>query len=334
MNILFPLAKAGSGSDIFTYNLVSGLNNSSIHADIQYLPNWSDLFPPLMRRFCKPAGFDIIHANSWNGYAFNGLKPILLTAHSAVGLPELKKYQTRSQRLYYQFVSGREKKSITHADAVCCVSNFVAQYLEKIYGFSDGKVIYNGIDLDFFTPKDDSLKDKWENNNDICTLFFAGNQRIMKGYDLLPKIMKELGEGFQLKIATGLRSKNKTINQDHIHELGLINPNNMPNIYRSAEIYLFPSRLEGFGLSVAEAMACGKPVVATNCSSLPELVIDGKGGFLCEMDNIKDFAESVRIIAEDASLRREMGRFNRERAIKNFSLDRMVNEYVKVYKNL
>ncbi|NLW76458.1 MAG: glycosyltransferase family 4 protein, partial [Methanomicrobiales archaeon] len=245
-----------------------------------------------------------------------------------------KKYQTRSQRLYYQFVSGREKKSITHADAVCCVSNFVAQYLEKIYGFSDGKVIYNGIDLDFFTPKDDSLKDKWENNNDICTLFFAGNQRIMKGYDLLPKIMKELGEGFQLKIATGLRSKNKTINQDHIHELGLINPNNMPNIYRSAEIYLFPSRLEGFGLSVAEAMACGKPVIATNCSSLPELVIDGKGGFLCEMDNIKDFAESVRIIAEDASLRREMGRFNRERAIKNFSLDRMVNEYVKVYKNL
>ena len=91
---------------------------------------------------------------------------------------------------------------------------------------------------------------------------------------------------------------------------------------------------EGFGLSVAEAMACGKPVVTTNGSSLPELVIDEKGGFLCEMDNVKEFAESIRIIAEDASLRREMGIFNRNRVEKKFTLDRMVKEYIKVYKKL
>jgi Glycosyltransferase len=105
-------------------------------------------------------------------------------------------------------------------------------------------------------------------------------------------------------------------------------------MYNYADIFLFPTRLEGFGLSVAEAMACGKPIVTTDCSSMPELVIDGKGGFLCEMDNVKDFADSIRILAEDSGLRRQMGTFNRARVIEKFSLDRMVQEYITVYKKL
>ena len=55
----------------------------------------------------------------------------------------------------------------------------------------------------------------------------------------------------------------------------------MPERYGSMDILLMPSVREGFGLSIAEAMACGLPVVATNCSAIPELIDDGKGGFLC-----------------------------------------------------
>jgi hypothetical protein len=93
LNILFPLAQAGSGSDIFTYNLFSGLNNSSIQADIQYHPRWSGNVPSFMGKMCKPVGYDVIHANTWNGFAFTRLKPTVVTSHSAVSLPELKKYQ-------------------------------------------------------------------------------------------------------------------------------------------------------------------------------------------------------------------------------------------------
>lgn len=334
MNILFPLTQAGSGSDVFTNNLVSGLNNSSIKAEIQYFPKWSGYVPSIMGKLCKSAGYDIIHANSWNGYAFKGLKPILVTAHSAVGLPELKKYQTRSQRLYYKFVSGWEKKSITHADAVCCVSRFSAQCLERMYGFTNTSIIYNGINTDFFYPKNQDGKIPDSSKKENINLFFAGNRRILKGYDLIPRIMKELGDGYKLTLASGLRSSNQVQFSENITDLGHIDPNQMPNIYRDADLFLFPTRLEGFSLSILEAMSSGLPIVATNTASLPEQVVDGKGGVLCPMDDIRAFANAVKYITEDESIRQKMGIFNRSRVLSDFNLTKMVEKYVKIYKQI
>ena len=104
--------------------------------------------------------------------------------------------------------------------------------------------------------------------------------------------------------------------------------------YNDCDIFLSPSRLESFGLSVAEAMACGKPVVTTNYSSLPELVIDGKGGFLCKMDDIKEFAEKIKYLAKDEYLMKRMGKFNRKKVLNDFSSEKMGKNYIKIYKSL
>jgi glycosyltransferase involved in cell wall biosynthesis len=108
----------------------------------------------------------------------------------------------------------------------------------------------------------------------------------------------------------------------------------MVKVYNACDIFLTPSRLEGFGLSVAEAMACGKPVVATNCSSLPELVEDNKGGFLCRVDNLNDFSEKIRYLGENEEERRNMGVFNRERVNQLFTIEKMVNNYIRLYRSL
>lgn len=334
MNILFPLAQAGSGSDIFTYNLVSGLNNSSIQADIQYLPRWSGNVPSFMGKMCKPVGYDVIHANTWNGFAFTRLKPTVVTSHSAVSLPELKKYQNTSQRLFYRFIAKREAFSLKKATGVCCVSHFTAKYLEKKYGYSDSIIIYNGINTDIYSPIE---RDKTSNHNDNkkkIKLFFSGNRRIMKGFDLLPKIMKELGDKYILTIASGLRNQKRSAPHNYIIDLGRINSNQIHQHYQETDIFLFPTRLEGFGLSIAEAMSCEKPVVATNCSSIPELIIDGKGGYLCPMDDVSAFAEAIRHLAEDENLRTTMGRFNRQRVLDLFTIEKMTQEYLKVYQKI
>ena len=97
---------------------------------------------------------------------------------------------------------------------------------------------------------------------------------------------------------------------------------------------LFPTRMEGFGLTVAEAMACGKPVVTTNSSSMPELIIDGSGGFLCGQDDVDGFVKQIRVLSEDVVLRKKMGGFNRKRVEEYFSIKKMAEKYRTLYEQL
>ena len=78
-------------------------------------------------------------------------------------------------------------------------------------------------------------------------------------------------------------------------------------------------------------MACGLPVVATDCSSLPELIDEGKGGFLCPLGDVDAFAEKINFLAENPQLRREMGEYNRAKVEKMFTLERMVAQYQELF---
>jgi glycosyltransferase involved in cell wall biosynthesis len=104
------------------------------------------------------------------------------------------------------------------------------------------------------------------------------------------------------------------------------------DLYNGADIFLFPSRLEGFGYAVGEAMACGKPVVCTDASSLPELVVDEKGGLLCQLDSVDEFSDKVRLLGRDEQLRRTMGEFNRNRIVSHFNISQMGASYGELYR--
>ena len=93
-----------------------------------------------------------------------------------------------------------------------------------------------------------------------------------------------------------------------------------------------PTVREGFGLSVAEAMACGLPVVVSDCSSLPELIDHGKGGYLCPVGNVDMFAEKINFLAENPDLRKQMGEYNRAKVEMMFSLDQMIENYKKLFE--
>ena len=95
-----------------------------------------------------------------------------------------------------------------------------------------------------------------------------------------------------------------------------------------------PTAREGLSLSVLEAMACGLPVVASNCSSLPELIDEGKGGFLCPVGDVAAFAEKINVLADAPELRRQMGEYNRAKVEKLFTLERMVSEYRELFESL
>lgn len=94
---------------------------------------------------------------------------------------------------------------------------------------------------------------------------------------------------------------------DRVHFLGSVSDAELREIYRQCDIFAMPSRLEGFGLVFAEAMAYGKPVIAGNRDASGEVVQDGKTGLLVNPDNVDEIAAAVEQLLSDRVLRERLG---------------------------
>lgn len=100
--------------------------------------------------------------------------------------------------------------------------------------------------------------------------------------------------------------KNKVLEYglaDRIHFLGRVTDEELVKLYNEAEIFTFPSLLEGYGIVIVEALNNGIPVIAFNNSAMPYSVLDGVNGFLAENENVKSFAGKILLLSGNRSLR-------------------------------
>jgi glycosyltransferase involved in cell wall biosynthesis len=118
---------------------------------------------------------------------------------------------------------------------------------------------------------------------------------------------------------------------DDVRWLGYQTDEALADLYRGALAYVDPSLYEGFGFQAAEALACGTPVVASNVTSLPEVV--GDAGILVDPLDVDGFAEAMRRLSADAGLRSELG----EKAVAQaarFSWERTVRDAVEACRSV
>ena len=120
--------------------------------------------------------------------------------------------------------------------------------------------------------------------------------------------------------------------QDRVAFLGEYTP--VQELLSCADLFLLPSESESFGLAALEAMACGSPVIASRVGGLPEVIIDGETGYLCEPGDIDDMgAAGVRVLGDDKHWK-ELSDAGRSLAVKNFSSERIVPDYEEYYRRV
>lgn len=327
MHIFSPMA-TGNGAYILHKLLASQISGYVVQGYNPYLT----LFPPLLSALKSEIPADIIHTTPDYGDFFaKNTRNLVITFHNYVLDPYMANFSSLLQNIHYRTdLRYFTQKSLKRATAVTAVSHFTANLIKTDLNYTgDIQVIYNGINLNLFTPPPPKLK-----KNKHLKVLFSGNLTHRKGVQLLPWIADKLSNNIQILYTSGLRTRHSLPDHPRLKNIGSISYTDMPKAYQEADILLFPTIREGFGLAAAEAMACELPVVATDCSSLPELIINYKGGYLCPPKAIDDFAEAINNLAESPTLRKEMGQFNRNRAEKLFSIDRMVKEYIQLFESL
>ena len=221
---------------------------------------------------------------------------------------------------------------------------------------SNVSVIPPGIDVDQFPfdrNRDDLARELgWD--ADSPRALFAGAVLHRKGVDLLldawAGVLDKVPQA-KLYIAGPHRFENPewsrfvqamkdTASQprlrDSVSFLGRIDDRQrLANMYRAAHVFTFPTRSEGFGIVIAEALAAGTPTVVTELDGITDYnMVDGKTGYVVPQKNIDAFAEKTVALLGSASSNREMADFSREFVESRFSLAHVTQQYADFYRRL
>ncbi len=329
------------GVDFGIQNITRAVQTAGLQPALLRLPEIYNFLPMLIPRAMPEGwwrGFDLLQGRSRVAFSFiaSGL-PVVTTVHHLTTDPDLQPYSSFAQRLFYRLVESRyDGLSVAYADAVVCVSRFTQRQVERTYGRADSVIIFDGIDTDVFVPTPDLARrdDGLPPSEGRIRLLFVGNRTRRKGFDLLPRIMDRLPPDYVLYYTGGFQGRETAPPHPRMLPIGSPDRAGLVAAYQSCDILLFPSRLEGFGIAPAEALACGRPVVTTDASALPEVVDDGLNGFLVPRDDVAGYAEKVRLLGEDAALRRRFGEHGRQKVVASFGYDQLGGGFAALYERL
>ena len=327
--VWFPTVRTGSGSEVFTERLAAALRKRGLRAEITWLPLRAEFAPWSVRVPQPPSWANITHVNTWLHPRFLPRNMLVVaTLHHAMHQAELRPYKGWLRSLYHRYwFVPTERRTLLRADSRVGVSLFAAESARRSLVDRPIEVIHNGVDVEKFRPPPQRSAHR------PLRLLYVGKWAPLKGVDLLAPIMRMLGEGFELRYTCGYTAlRDYASMPDNMHDLGrLQGADAVVAAMHDADILLFPSRSEGFGLVAAEGMACGLPVIATLGSSLQEVVDDGVTGILCPQDDVRAFAAAIRALASDTRKWMAMSRAARQRAVEVLDQNLMVDAYVRLY---
>lgn len=367
LNVTRELAKLGHQVIVFTPDILedkSGLdlynleiqkisiNNKLPFKAVQF---WLRL-PTEIEKLEKKYRFDIIH---FNGISYWFLKNRLSKAKHVVTIHHSVKDAIKNNNLSFFsrmkdisgensfFVSSLEKKCIKSSDKLIAVSNFTKRQIINSYNIDPSriKVIYNGTySKDYSYARDEILriKSKFNLGEHPIILFVGRVNDPRKGLDFLLRAIKRVLENTEvtlLIVGKGDQSEARKLIDylgisNNVIFSGFADDNFLKACYSLCTIYVCSSKLEGFGLTLIEAMSAGKPVIATNVGAIPEIIVNGVNGALVESGDIDGMCKAICILLKDQKLADNIGRKNAQYIVGKFSWGANAQQLLDIYNDL
>jgi len=300
-----------------------------IRTRINYL-DFENKIPKEISKENKKGKFDLVNTNGWltsgvfTAKQFLDLKWVH-TFHSVeVNRESLMSDEEKKYINLYDWIERTTK----HADHFISVSKALKEEIIKTYEIIPDKisVIPNGINFNIFKPKKNNLRSKYgfnKNQNIIMTVSRFSKE---KGLEVLIKsipyildgdkntafllILPEEETGYKIDTYLELKKRlNKLINK-YKNRIKLIpkavSQKNLSEFYNMSDVYVQPSLYESFGITILEAMTCGRAIVASNCGGIPEIVFNRYNGLLVRPDEAQELARDIFKILNNPEFKRKM----------------------------
>jgi glycosyltransferase involved in cell wall biosynthesis len=285
-------------------------------------------------------GIDLFHAT-------DHLLPRLSRVKSVFTLHDLifRLYPETHKPLNRWFLTLTMPRFLQAADAVITVSRHTAKDAMRFYGLDEKKihVIHEGTNP-LFRPASTEAIARVRQTYHLPDRFILSLGTIeprknltalLDAYQVLRRARSDVGLVFAGKkgwLYEGFFRRLRELGlEDEVIFTGFVDDADLPALYSAAELFVFPSLYEGFGLPVLEAMACATAVVASNASSLPE--VSGDAALLVDPTSVADLARAIEEVLDNSVLREELEGKGPEQAGK-FGWDKAAEQTLEVYRSV
>jgi len=293
-----------------------------------------------MYLFIRRNRFDIVHTHLVHADLYGTLAAKLAGVKCIVST----KHNDNNFR-YNWFFKVVNKQLSNLNNRVITISQWLEKFSKEIEKINPNKLItiHYGLSLDSANYKaNDDIREELRIAKDTVLIGTVARLVKQKGHIYLFEAMARIIEKRNdLKLLIAGDGHLRSDLEKQVERLGISNyviftgyRRDVFSIMKSIDIFVLPSLWEGFGLVLLEAMAACKPIVATEVSAIPEIVIHGDTGLLVSPRNSTDLANAITKLIENRELGRVLGLAGRERLTRFFTVEKMVKETEKLYESL
>lgn len=195
--------------------------------------------------------------------------------------------------------------TFSHQDMhLITIGTWQKKLYEERFGRKVDTIIPDGVDLSRFRPAGRKQYKEGTPVRVLLSYHHAAYKGIADGLEAIG-IVRQTGHKVQV-VMFGVHPLKDDVPSDVEYHHN-VPEEDLPDLYRSCDIFLWPTHREGFGLPPLEAMACGTPVVGTDVGAMPDYMIDGKTGYIVPMKQPKQLGEKLLKLVADQKLRKKMG---------------------------